>query len=244
MAKSVAETLRTLTVLQSVDDQLGELRENVAALSLRVDEHKKRVAALEAELTERSAQLKAEEKDSAKKELELKTIQDKIAKLRTQLNTLRDNKQYTAMMHEISGREAQGSRTEDQALQLMDQMEDTRAGIDDVKTQLEEARKVVRAEEAAVADEVRTLSGQIRELTAERRGLTEQLDRPVMDRYTRISHSKGGRAVVAVRDGVCQGCFMSLTKQQIAQLMTAKELIHCGNCSRIMYLDQADSASE
>jgi len=237
MAKSVAETLKTLMQLQNVDDQLGGLRENVAALSLRVDEHKTRVAELETELAGKDEQLRQEEKNSAMKELDLKTSQEKIAKLRTQLNVLRDNKQYTAMMHEISGREAENSRTEDQALMLMDQIENTKAAIDELKKQIESAKDAVREEEAAVADEIRDLSGQIRELTAERQALVGRLEKPIVEKYTRIAHSTKGKAVVAVINGVCQGCFMGVTRQTIARLWAKKELMYCPNCARLMYLE-------
>jgi len=237
MARSVEQTLKTLKVLQAVDDQLGKLRSSVAALSLKVDEHKKHVAALDAELTERNVHLQAEERDSALKELALKTIQEKIVKLRSQLILLKDNKQYTAMMHEISGREAESSRAEDQALLLMEKIENSRASVEETRRQLDEARETVRVEEAAVAEEVRSLSGEIRELTAEHQGLVQKLDRAVVERYNRIAHSKGGKAVVAVKDGVCQGCYMGVTRQTVARLWAKKELMYCPNCARLMYLE-------
>ena len=237
MAESVEETLKTLKLLQSVDDQLGEKRASVAALSLRVDAHKKRVTALESELAEKTAQLHTDEKDSGMKELALKSIQEKIAKLKTQLNVLKDNKQYTAMMHEISSQEAAGSHTEDQALILMDKIEDTRAAIEEVKRQIEETRGQVRDEEAAVADEVEELSGQIHQLMAERQGLVAQLDPAVVERYRKIAHGRGGKALVAVINGVCQGCYMGVTRQTISRLWAKKELMYCPNCSRLMYLE-------
>ena len=237
MTRSVAETLKTLRQLQEVDDRLGELREGMAALSLRVDEHKKRVAALEAELAGKTQKLKQEEKDSARKELDLKTLQEKLAKLRGQLNILKDNKQYTTMMHEINGKEAENSRTEDQALMLMDQVEGTRAAIEEVRRQIEEAKKAVRAEEAAVGGELRDLSGQAREITAQRRALAAMLEKEVIDKYHKIGHSRKGKAVVAVLNGVCQGCFMGVTKQTIARLWAQKDLMYCPNCACMMYLE-------
>ena len=106
-----------------------------------------------------------------------------------------------------------------------------------IRKQIEEAEGSVRREEAAVAEEVRGLSGQIQELTGERRGLLQQLDASAADKYERISRGQGGKAVVAVKDGVCQGCFMGVTRQTIARLWAGKELLHCPNCARIMYLE-------
>jgi predicted nucleic acid-binding Zn-ribbon protein len=102
---------------------------------------------------------------------------------------------------------------------------------------MDEARRAVSEVEAGVADEVRDLSGRIRELTAERQGLVQQLDRTVAADYDRIGRSRNGKVVVAVKDGTCQGCFMGVTRQMIARLWSKKELLHCPNCARLMYLE-------
>jgi len=237
MPRTVEHTLAALKVLQSVDDQLAELRTKIASLSLGVDEHKKRVAELRAELDRKGEELKADEKDSAMKELELKVVQEKIDKFKQQLNAIKSNKQYAAMMQEISVQEAASSKTEDEALVIMDRIEKARSGIELLRQQIGKAEEDVRREEALVADEVAQVSGQIRELMAERQGLTQRLDRPVIARYDKISRSRGGKACVAVKDGVCQGCFMGVTKQMIARLWSKKELLVCPNCGRIMYLE-------
>lgn len=237
MPRSVEDTLAKLKQLQLVDNELGKLREKVAALSLRMDEHKKCVVELEGGLQRKAEEVRKDEKDSALKELELKTIQEKMAKFKSQLNMLSSNKQYAAMMHEISGEEAKGQRTEDEALAIMDRVEQTRGEMDEVRKQIEEAEAAVRAEEIAVADEVRELSGEIRQLSAERQGVLQQLDRVAAEKYSKITRSKGSPAIVAVVTGVCQGCFMGVTKQTIARLWAKKELLHCPNCARLMYLE-------
>ena len=237
MPKTVEHTLATLKVLQSVDDQLAELRTKVAALSLGVAEHKKRIVQLRDELDRKGEEVKTDEKNAAMKELELKVIQEKIDKFKQQLNLIKSNKQYAAMMQEIGGQEAATSKTEDEALIIMDRIETTRSAIELIREQIGKAEEDVRREEALVAGEVAQLAGQIRELMAERQGLSQQLDRAIAARYDKISHTRSGKACVAVRDGVCQGCFMGVTRQTIARLWAKKELLVCPNCGRIMYLE-------
>jgi len=237
MAKTMEQVLATLKVLQEVDDRLGEHREKVAALSLRVDEHKKRVAELEAELGKKTTGLRSDEKDSAKKDLELKVIQEKIDKLKGQLNVLKSNKQYAAMAHEISGHQADGARKEDEALAIMERIETARTAVEVIRGQIKEAQEAVRREEAAVAGEIHALSGEIRELAAERQALVQQLDKNVAASYERIGRSRNGKAVVAVKHGVCQGCFMGITRQMIARLWAKKELLYCPNCARLIFLE-------
>ena len=237
MQKTVEQTMETLKVLQGVDDELSKLREGVASLTLRVDTHKKRVAELEADLAKRGADLKVDEKATSVKELDIKVVVDKIEKLRGQLNTLTSNKAYQAMMSEIGGHEAERQRAEEEALKVMEKVEATKAGMEEVRAKIREAQGSVKREEQAIAAEMRDLSNRIRELSAERQGLAQQLDRAVSERYDKIARSKQGKAVVAVKDGTCQGCYMGITKQMILRLWSKKELVSCPNCARMIYLE-------
>ena len=237
MPRDVEQTLATLKVMQAVDDELARLRQGVAALSLRVDVHRKRVTELEGQLESKGAELRTEEKASAKKELDLKVIGDRIRKLREQLMTLTSNKAYAAMTGEIGGHEAESRRAEEEILRVMEKIETVRADMAEIRRQIAEAQEAVRREEAAVAGEVRDLSGRIRQLMSERQALGQQLDKVVAEKYERIARSKNGRAVVAVKDGTCQGCNMGVTRQTIARLWAKKELLHCPNCARLMYLE-------
>ena len=239
MQKTVEQTMETLKVLQAVDDQLGGLREGVARLTLRVDSHKKRVAELQKELQQKTEDVRGDEQASAKKDLDLKVIADRIAKLREQLNGLTSNKAYTAMMSEISGHTAESQRVEEDALKIMEKIEGARTGMQEIHRQIAEAQAAVKQEEQAIAAEVHDLSMRIRELTAERQGLFGQLDRTIADKYDKIARNKNGKAVVAVKDGICQGCYMGVTKQMIMRLWSKKELVHCPNCVRMIYLEGA-----
>lgn len=70
-------------------------------------------------------------------------------------------------------------------------------------------------------------------LVAARVRLTEGMDRRWTVAYER-AHQRYGRAVVAVRDRVCSGCFVTLPT--IARPRTAQEALHvCESCGRILY---------
>jgi len=41
--------------------------------------------------------------------------------------------------------------------------------------------------------------------------------------------------VVAVEHAVCMGCHMSLTPQTVHRVKAEKEIVHCEQCSRILF---------
>jgi predicted nucleic acid-binding Zn-ribbon protein len=60
----------------------------------------------------------------------------------------------------------------------------------------------------------------------------------VLARYDRIIKSKDGLAVVTVTGESCQGCFRILPSQVIHEIRTKKELVCCGSCARILYIEE------
>lgn len=54
--------------------------------------------------------------------------------------------------------------------------------------------------------------------------------------YERLRPRKGGRAVAAVRGGLCQACRMTPPSNQVQQASAGSELVFCNNCGRIMHV--------
>lgn len=70
-------------------------------------------------------------------------------------------------------------------------------------------------------------------LVAARERLTEGMERRWMVAYERARH-RYGRGVVAVRDRVCSGCFVTLPT--VARPRAAEAALHvCESCGRILY---------
>jgi len=70
-------------------------------------------------------------------------------------------------------------------------------------------------------------------IVAARDRLAESMDRRWTLAYERARH-RYGRAVVAVRDRVCSGCFVTLPS--VARPRGAEEALHvCESCGRILY---------
>ena len=71
----------------------------------------------------------------------------------------------------------------------------------------------------------------------ERDELIRQVDKVALETYAKVLESKGGVAIVPVRDGICQGCFMSVTTNDIAKMMKGDSLFQCRTCQRIIFLE-------
>ena len=72
----------------------------------------------------------------------------------------------------------------------------------------------------------------------QRNSMVRKLEGTLVHRYERMQQSRiRGNAVVAVVNGVCQGCYMVVTKSLVAELMEGSSLITCEHCGRILYME-------
>jgi predicted nucleic acid-binding Zn-ribbon protein len=60
------------------------------------------------------------------------------------------------------------------------------------------------------------------------------LDPPVRNRYQRLASR--GRFIVPVINGTCFGCFVSIPTAVMSDAERNRDLRHCDNCGRFLYL--------
>ncbi len=87
----------------------------------------------------------------------------------------------------------------------------------------------------------RKLTKKQRLLANQREGLVDGISTPILRTYERMRESRlKSNAVVPVVNGVCQGCYMVVTKSVIMELKRSDELIFCEHCGRILFLSDGD----
>ena len=240
MKGEISGEMALLRELQAVDDRLSEHQKSLADLTLEVARKSKHVKELQEQLESDRQRFRKLEIGSAERELAIKMHQEKIAKLKAQLNLVKTQKEYDALLHEISAEESDSSRAEDEALEMMTRLDDGRRAAGELEKDLAEARRGVAEEQERSNEEVRRASIEMRRLRAERQALVGRLAPELYRKYERILRNKRDRAIVSVVKHACSGCNMGITKQYLARLMGGREIIQCPNCMRILYLKEEE----
>jgi predicted nucleic acid-binding Zn-ribbon protein len=87
----------------------------------------------------------------------------------------------------------------------------------------------------------RRLTKKQRLLASQRESLIEGISTRLLRAYERMRESRlKSSAVVPVVNGVCQGCYMVVTKSVIMELKKSDELVLCEHCGRILFLSDGD----
>ena len=74
-------------------------------------------------------------------------------------------------------------------------------------------------------------------LREKRQELGENIPPDLLETYTRLFKVRDHLAVCGVIGNNCQGCYTSITTNDVARLMGAQTMVECGSCQRILFLE-------
>ena len=235
--KPIKEQIGLLIDLQALDTQIYALKRESSAIPGRlksIDDmlESKRAGIKQAEENFKRGQLKLKEK-----EVSLQQKEEQIKKLQGQLYTLKTNKEYSTMLAEIGGIKADNSLIEEDVIKSMDEIELARKKIS-------EEKELFKAEELKAQKDKEAVNSKAKEIETDLSGLNEKrsliapdIEKQVISRYEKILKNKDGLAIVPVENGSCGGCHMSLPPQVISDVKLREDIIICGSCLRILYIE-------
>jgi len=240
--------LNALVKLQSVENNLRAAKAKLARCRRNVIIKENQLRALQNSLEAKKEEIQLTRIQADRLELELKDADQTLVKYRAALNNAKSNKEYAAILTELNTTKADSSKVESQALELMknidaDQQQSTQIQqqIEQEKTELNETRK--QSEELS-----KKYEAEISEIEQQWHKAASEVSTEVLEIFKRVAETYDGEALAEIeihdnRSGVytCGGCFMSLTTETANTLLSRDEIIRCPNCTRILYLKEAEN---
>lgn len=223
--------------LQLLDSQIDTSRQRLAEIIKMIGE----TAALKsarARHQRSEAQLKAARSEMRDIELEVKSLEQKITQHEQRLYSgkVLNPREAASMQEEVASLKRWHTKREEDLLEAM-------LAVEDGESDLAEAEEQLAAVEA-------DWQGQQAEFIGERASLQEQLARLAEDRsaaydrvaaddraiYENLRRKKAGRAVVAVKNEICDGCGVRPSSSQIQHARSGDALVFCDSCGRILHV--------
>lgn len=224
-----------LIALQELDRRVVALEGAARAIPPFVQELESRVqGARNAREAARDAHAQLE-KARRLKEGELKQVEEQTKEKQARLYEIRKNEEYSAVLKEIELLKAKRSALEEEILHLFDGIEEAGRTVAAREAELRERETDFARLRTAKEAELDRLQQEIGEFTRRRAGQARRIETGLLQSYTRLVKSRGGLAVVPVKDGSCSGCFVALTPQAQNEVRKGEVLVTCANCQRILY---------
>ncbi len=141
------------------------------------------------------------------------------------------------MLTEIGGIKADDSLVEEEIIKLMDEIEIARKEITREKDLFKKEEQDVQGEKDRIREREKEVDSRLLELSAQREKIVPGIEVKILTRYEKVLKNREGLAIVPVEGGACKGCHMNLPPQVVSEAKLKEDIIACGSCSRILYVD-------
>jgi predicted nucleic acid-binding Zn-ribbon protein len=233
--------LAALEELQSLDLKTLELHKELGAIPETLQEIREEVNHIASLLEREKERLKEAEEWRLEREKDVATQNTMLTKSKAKLQSVRNEKEQKAAQREIDTIRKNIQDREDEALKVMEAIEQYRAAIEDHTKEFAELEAHLTESEAKGKARIEDLQATINKVESRRSEITRRIPEKILRLYERI-HKRLGRAVVEAKDGFCLGCNMEILAQTYNELQRGDKLYQCANCFRILIFKPKEEA--
>lgn len=229
------ELLASLLAIQEVDTKRARLIRELQRIPREQQQRFAEVEAVRQRLERGKEEVKRMRAEEKNLELEMKVKEEKLEKLRVQANMARDTSTLLATNHQMQTIKDENSKLEDRALGLVDRIGELERDFDKQEKELARVREDYNTFAAICEKELGETKSQMETLDAEKATLASKLDRETLENYHRLYQGREGVAVCAMDGDTCTGCSTMLLPNDVMKVRSAKTVVYCKSCSRVLY---------
>lgn len=229
------ETLAMLVELQSIEDELRDLRQTKNRLEALQKENAEVREVFEQMLAERAEQIDEVRAFCGEKEAAIKEAEENTRRARSRLATITSQRELTALNKELDAARRQNAQRSDELLKLMEQLEQAQADFEKKQAEFTALKQQMQAVEGDLEARIAEREAGIGAQRARQQTLRRELDPTLFSRFNRTVKARKGVAVVGVSDdGTCKGCRMQTPPQQYIRIQQMDSIEYCQHCRRIL----------
>jgi predicted nucleic acid-binding Zn-ribbon protein len=239
--------LHGLIKLQRVENRLRAVKTKLNRCRRSVLFQENQLRTLQSGLEAKQEEIKLTKMQADRLELELRSRDEHIDKLRNQLNLARTNKEYSALLTELNTAKADDSKIETQVLELMRNVEVDEAACGEIKQQIEEQKSKLEETRSETESKAVEFENEMKEVQAEWDEAAKDIPKDALTIFERVAETYDGEAMAEMDRAsessgsyTCGGCFMGIPAEMANVLSGSDEIMRCSNCTRILYLKEAE----
>lgn len=229
--------LSPLIELQKLDLRIAEAKEQRRRIPERLDTAEAPLRDAKRVLADSSVAVETYTKERRGHEKELEAHEDRIDKMKDRASQLKTNQEYQAHLFEVDLANKKKGEIEEQILLVMEKIDQLQRLVKEAQGSVAEAERRFTEEKATLVEQDHRLASELAQLEGKHQELTAKVDKPLLDRYTKLKSVRKDQALAAVKDGICRGCRLQLPPQLVAQVKRMADLHTCPYCYRMLYWD-------
>jgi len=234
--KTIKEQLLLLVDLQNIDIKISKIETENNNLLKKLQDLENEIKPQIEEFENKKKTLKEKEVEQMNLKVDLKEKENQLKDLQEKFYKVRNPKQLNAIDIEITNTKKIISELEEKGVKLLEEIDGLKKNLNDIEQIINEQNKIISETKNEIEESKKKNSEILEQLKSERSKITQQIAPEILKDYEYIASRKNGIGVVAVKDGICTGCYMSIPPQTIHNIKKYLNIYHCQNCSRILYV--------
>jgi uncharacterized protein len=229
------EQLKCLIQFQILEDKKTKLVRSCEETPKRIAEIEKEFEKFESVYLGKKAEHDHTRKQHHALEQGIAEIEAKIKRSKARMNEVKNNKEYQAILKEISDLEVEIKEKEDVALELMETIEHLGGELKVLEKEVGKQKKKLQHDKQELQHEADQLKDRLTRIEALQEKVRAKLEPEIWKRSEILLQKQAGIAVAAVEGGVCQVCHLNIPPQKFIELQRDDSIMQCPNCHRFMF---------
>lgn len=227
--------VRALYRLQTVETEIIQKGRRLKEVDLLLGDNES-VKAAQSVVEKAESRLHTAQTESRRLDLEIRGLEEEAAATEKRLygGHVTNPKELASLQDKIKNLKERRGKLEDDLLEMMVEAEDAESGLTLSRESLSELQAEWESSQSDLTAERDTLARSLSTLQAERESLLNKISSDDLDIFQDLWRRKGGRGVVKMVEGICQGCGVTVPTSKARAVFETDDLIFCGNCERIL----------
>ena len=229
------DAITQLIELQEIDHKRGDLASRVKGLEAQKEQLRHKAQLERSTVDKLKEHVETLKHNSRMMNLEVDKLDDQIRDYQEQLDTgIISFKEMEALRAKISNQKTRIGEMEDEALHLMDEIEETTVRHAREVEKLAAYETNLDSEIEKIDEHISQLQQELAQWEEKRGAIVAALPRHVVQQYEHL-HAKFADPVVPIENGTCGGCKLTVSGTTVERARDGMEIVTCENCSRIIY---------
>ena len=229
------QQLRYLVELQVLEDKKSQLIRGYNDTPKRLAEIEQEVTRYEQVLLTRRAEGEHARKLHRTLEQSIADLENRIARSKIRMNEVKTNKEYQAILREIDDFKSEIRRREDEALEVMEQIESVTRELKTLEREFEVHKARLEADRKILEEESERLKERLGQLDAVAAEIRAKIEPTLLKRCDSLLARQSGVAVAPVEAGTCKICHLNIPPQKFIELQKDEAIMQCPHCHRFLF---------
>lgn len=239
----MTEVRDKLQALQNVLSEKYEIEKNLRDAPKQLDAQNELLARLQKEFLEKNASYDECKERVLKLEVELREAEKSREEGEKGMDNIATHREYEALDKQITEATQKEAEIRKELDKEKRQLNDLSESISSDKSIIDATSADINTAKASIEKQEKKFNTQLEKLSKKEEEVRQGLDNETVEKFKTIIQ-RNSEGIVAVKNGVCEGCHMILPAQFVNEVRDGDEILFCPYCSRILFYQESDENEE